>query len=74
MKKIRRNFSVDVKAKVALEAINHHKTLAQLSEHFEVNPIHFQLEGRVIGEFGQLKVELDFLKKVQGHWEYLGAS
>jgi transposase len=35
----RRKFSADFKAMVALEAIKNHKTLAQLSEHFEVNPI-----------------------------------
>ncbi|MFM9051152.1 MAG: transposase [Bacteroidota bacterium] len=85
----RRKFSADFKAKVALEAIKNHKTLAQLSEQFEVNPITISkwkaefLENaatvfsgqpviksedspeveRLYAQIGQLKVELDFLKK-----------
>lgn len=89
MKQTRRKFSADFKAKVALEAIKNHKTLAQLSEQFEVNPITIskwkaeflenaasvfsaqpvqkledsvQVE-RLYAQIGQLKVELDFLKK-----------
>lgn len=38
-KQTRRKFSAEFKAKVALEAIKNHKTLAQLSQQFEVNPI-----------------------------------
>lgn len=88
-KRTRRKFSADFKAKVALEAIKNQKTLAQLSEQFEVNPITIskwkaeflenaasvfsgQLEvksedspevERLYAQIGQLKVELDFLKK-----------
>ena len=39
MKKTRRKFSADFKAKVALEAIKNQKTLAQLSLQYEVNVI-----------------------------------
>ena len=88
-KQTRRKFSADFKAKVALEAIKNQKTLAQLSEQFEVNPITISkwksefLENaaavfsgqaavktedspeveRLYAQIGQLKVELDFLKK-----------
>ena len=89
MKQTRRKFSADFKAKVAMEAIKNQKTLAQLSEQFEVNPITIskwkaellehastvfsgksavKLEDspefeRLYAQIGQLKVELDFLKK-----------
>ncbi len=35
----RRKFSADFKAKVALEAIKNQKTLAQLSQQYDVNAI-----------------------------------
>ena len=38
-KKSRRKFSADFKAKVALEAIKNQKTLAELSQQFEVNAV-----------------------------------
>ncbi len=38
-KQTRRRFSADFKAKVALEAIKNQKTLAQLSQQYEVNVI-----------------------------------
>ena len=38
-KQTRRKFSAEFKAKVALEAIKNQKTLAELSQHFEVNPV-----------------------------------
>jgi transposase-like protein len=38
-KQTRRKFTADFKAKVALEAIKNHKTLAELSQHFEVNSV-----------------------------------
>ena len=38
-KQTRRKFSADFKAKVALEAIKNQKTLAELSQQYEVNPI-----------------------------------
>jgi transposase-like protein len=88
-KQTRRKFSADFKAKVALEAIKNQKTLAQLSQQFEVNPITiskwkaeflenmaviFERESskaedstesmdRLFAQIGQMKVELDFLKK-----------
>jgi len=88
-KQTRRKFSVEFKAKVALEAIKNQKTLAQLSQQFEVNPITISkwksefLENMAVvfdrssgkqsdasdtldplyAQIGQLKVELDFLKK-----------
>ena len=89
-KQSRRKFSADFKAKVALEAIKNHKTLAELSQQYEVNPITIsrwkaeflenmssifsgeksaaseienpQVE-KLYAQIGQLKVELDFLKK-----------
>jgi transposase len=38
-KQTRRKFTADFKAKVALEAIKNHKTLAELSQQFEVNAV-----------------------------------
>ena len=38
-KQTRRKFTAHFKAKVALEAIKNQKTLAELSQHFEVNPV-----------------------------------
>lgn len=38
-KRTRRKFSPEFKAKVALEALKNQKTLAELSQHFEVNPV-----------------------------------
>lgn len=38
-KQTRRKFSADFKAKVALEAIKNQKTLAELSQQFEVNSV-----------------------------------
>lgn len=89
-KQTRRKFSAEFKAKVALEAIKNQKTLAQLSQQFEVNAITISkwksefLENmsaifdhgqesksaestvdveKLYAQIGQLKVELDFLKK-----------
>lgn len=39
MKKTRRKFTAEFKARVAVEAIKEHKTLAELSKHFEVSPV-----------------------------------
>jgi transposase len=38
-KQTRRKFSAELKAKAALEAIKNQKTLAQLSQQYEINPI-----------------------------------
>lgn len=38
-KQTRRKFSADFKAKVALEAIKNQRTLAELSQQFEVNSV-----------------------------------
>jgi len=38
-KRTRRKFSPKFKAKVALEAVKNQKPLAELSLHFEVNPV-----------------------------------
>ena len=89
-KQTRRKFTADFKAKVALEAIKNQKTLAELSQHFEVNSVTIskwkaeflknmslvfggqttmsidpdspEIE-KLYAQIGQLKVELDFLKK-----------
>ena len=39
MKKIRRKFTAEFKARVAIEAIKEQRTLAELSKHFEVSPV-----------------------------------
>lgn len=39
MKKTRRKFTSEFKARVAIEAIKEHRTLAELSKHFEVSPV-----------------------------------
>ncbi len=39
MKKTRRKFTPEFKARVAVEAIKEHRTLAELSKHFEVSPV-----------------------------------
>lgn len=39
MKQTRRKFTAEFKARVALEAIKEHKTLAELAKHFEVSPV-----------------------------------
>ncbi|MBV6644170.1 MAG: transposase [Cyclobacteriaceae bacterium] len=39
MKRTRRKFTPDFKARVAVEAIKEHRTLAELSKHFEVSPV-----------------------------------
>ena len=39
MKKTRRKFTAEFKARVAVEAIKEHRTLAELSKHFEVSPV-----------------------------------
>ncbi|MHA4807363.1 transposase [Flavitalea flava] len=38
-KQSRRKFSADFKAKVALEAVKNHQTLAELALKFDVNPV-----------------------------------
>jgi transposase len=90
MKQKRRKFSAEFKAKVALEAIKEQKSLAQLAQEYEVNPVMISKwkseflanmaavfsnskavsndneEARtekLYAQIGQLKVELDFLKK-----------
>lgn len=39
MKQTRRKFTADFKARVAVEAIKEHRTLAELSNHFDVSPV-----------------------------------
>ena len=53
MKNIRKNHSAAYKAKVALEAVTGEKTIAQLSSKY----------GAHTNQIGQLKVELEWLKK-----------
>ena len=90
MARRRRRFSADFKAKVALEAIKGHKTVAELAGEYQVHanqisqwkkqlleslPEVFgrrreqdaakqeELTNQLYQQIGQLKVELDFLKK-----------
>jgi len=89
----RRRFSAEFKAKVALEAVRGHKTVAELAGEYEVHanqitqwkkqllgslPTVFgrrreqdatdqeELTNRLYQQIGQLKVELDWLKKKSG--------
>ena len=89
-KQIRRKFSPEFKAKVALEAAKEQLTLAQLSQQFEINAVTISKwkseflsnmgaafanpkevtkteqevpVEKLYAQIGQLKVELDFLKK-----------
>lgn len=39
MKQTRRKFTTDFKARVAVEAIKEHRTLAELAKHFDVSPV-----------------------------------
>lgn len=39
MKQTRRKFTAEFKAKVALEAIKEHQTLAELAKRYEVSPV-----------------------------------
>lgn len=39
MKQTRRKFTADFKARVAVEAIKEHRTLAELSKYFEISPV-----------------------------------
>ncbi len=52
-KQTRRKFTADFKAKVALEAIKNQKTLAELSQHFEVNSVVFTYQRRNFGIAGR---------------------
>lgn len=90
MKQKRRKFSAEFKAKVALEAIKEQKSLTQLSQEYEINPVMISKwkseflanmaavftngkadsnekqelhTEKLYAQIGQLKVELDFLKK-----------
>jgi len=90
MKQKRRKFSAEFKAKVALEAIKEQKSLTQLAQEYEVNPVMISrwkseflanmaavfanskvvssdnqeaYTEKLYAQIGQLKVELDFLKK-----------
>ena len=90
MARKRRRFSAEFKAKVALEAVRGHKTLAELADAHEVHanqitqwkkqlleslPAVFgrrreqdaaeqeELTNRLYQQIGQLKMELDWLKK-----------
>jgi len=93
MARRRRRFTADFKAKVALEAIKGHKTVAQLAGEYEVHgnqisqwkrqlleslpeifgrrrerdaAMQEELTDRLYQQIGQLKVELDWLKKKSG--------
>ena len=93
MARRRRRFTAEFKAKVALEAIKGHKTVAQLAGEYKVHgnqisqwkrqlleslPEVFgrrrerdaakqeELTDRLYQQIGQLKVELDWLKKKSG--------
>lgn len=89
----RRRFSAEFKARVAKEAIQEHKTIAQLATEYDVHPNQIslwkkqlldalpdlfsrrrdkdhksqeELTDRLYQQIGQLKVELDWLKKKVG--------
>ena len=87
---MRKNYSGEFKAKVAIEALKGERTLSELSSKYEVHPNQIrlwktklmeslpeifsnkgrqkkdkdeELQARLYQEIGQLKVELDWLKK-----------
>lgn len=93
MRKPRRSYGTEFKAKVALAAVRGDRTLAELAGHYEVHPSQIRqwkkqlLEGlpaifsrpggrdeqrqeeltaRLYQQIGQLKVELDWVKKKSG--------
>jgi len=73
MGRIRKSYSPAFKAKVALEAIKEEETVAELASKYSVHPVQIRrwkkaaMENLLIEELykeiGQLKVELDWLKK-----------
>ncbi len=89
----RKRYSPEFKAKVALEALKEHSTLAELASRFEVHPVVIgqwkkqvreelpqifadrrqkqeradeALQAQLYQQIGQLKVELDWIKKKAG--------
>jgi len=92
MKKKRRNFSADMKARIALEAIKSQRTIQEIASHYGVHPNqvtrwkHQAIDGlaeafrdgcsreesdealkaELYQQIGQLKMELDWLKKKSG--------
>ncbi len=89
----RKRYSPEFKARVALEALKEHSTLAELASRFEVHPVVIgqwkkqvreelpqiftdrrqkqeqadeALQAQLYQQIGQLKVELDWIKKKAG--------
>lgn len=93
MKKQRKTWSADLKAKIALEAIKGQRTVNEIATHYGVHPTQVtqwkkqalaelpqlfsasraraaqddeSLKAQLYQQIGQLKVELDWLKKKAG--------
>ena len=71
MPRTRKNHPPSLKAKVAVEAIKAQKTTAQIAQVFgggreQVRQQAEAEKGELYKQIGQLKVELDFLKKRAG--------
>jgi transposase-like protein len=87
MKRKRRQFSAEWKAKVALEAIKGQRTIQEIASHYEVHPnlvTHWksscsmaeageQVRAELYQQIGKLQAEVDWLKKSRG-FQFSGAT
>jgi putative transposase len=68
-KKQRKSYTTAFKVKIALEAIKGQRTINEIATHYGVHPnmvTEEALKAELYQQIGQLKVELDWLKKKSG--------